>query len=151
MYRVKVRPVKCEMMIRRLEEKQAGRAANIPRRCFNLQRNHQAEMMTDEAAPQRPISGEFWTCRLSQVLLSRWHTIDSVWANKPSMAWIQLEPIVCLLSNTKAGLAAQSFLPLKDRKILGAERGSLEGGGPPDDEGSRASSQHSLSHNMSPC
>lgn len=41
-----------------------------------------------------------------------------------------------------------SALPLKDRKILGAERGSLEGGSPPDDRASRASSQHSLSHNI---
>ena len=43
-----------------------------------------------------------------------------------------------------------SALPLKDRKILGAERGSLEGGSPPDDRASRASSQHSLSHNIVP-
>lgn len=39
-------------------------------------------------------------------------------------------------------------LPLKDRKILGVERGSLGGGSPADDKVSRASSQHSLSHNI---
>lgn len=39
---------------------------------------------------------------------------------------------------------------MKDKKILGAERGSLEGGSPPDDRASRAGSQHSLSHNMVP-
>ena len=38
---------------------------------------------------------------------------------------------------------------MKDRKILGAERGSLEVGNVPDDKANRASSQHSLSHNMS--
>lgn len=37
---------------------------------------------------------------------------------------------------------------MKDRKILGVERGSLGVGSPPDDKASRASSQHSLSHNI---
>jgi len=42
-------------------------------------------------------------------------------------------------------------LPLKDRKTLGAERGSLEGSSAaPDDKPSRASSQQSLSHNIVP-
>ena len=44
----------------------------------------------------------------------------------------------------------QSALPLKDRKILGAERGSLGWGTAPDDKARRASSQHSLSHNIVP-
>lgn len=43
-----------------------------------------------------------------------------------------------------------SALPLKDRKILGADWGSMEGGRAPDDKASRASSQHSLSHNIVP-
>lgn len=43
-----------------------------------------------------------------------------------------------------------NVLPLKDRKILGADRGSLGGGSPPDDKASRASNQHSLSHNIVP-
>ena len=43
-----------------------------------------------------------------------------------------------------------SALPLKDRKILGAERGSLGPGSAPDDRASRAITQHSLSHNMVP-
>lgn len=41
-------------------------------------------------------------------------------------------------------------LPLKDRKILGADRGSFEGGSPPDDTATRASTQDSLSHNIIP-
>lgn len=62
----------------------------------------------------------------------------------------------CLQRNTefnKLGHRRSSIsnaLPLKDRKILGAERGSLEGGSPPDDRASRARSQHSLSHNIVP-
>lgn len=39
-------------------------------------------------------------------------------------------------------------LPLKDRKIRGVDRASLGGGSPADDKASRASSQHSLSHNI---
>lgn len=54
------------------------------------------------------------------------------------------------VTGTAAVLVYPSALPLKDRKILGAERGSLEGGSPPDDKARRASSQHSLSHNIAP-
>lgn len=65
-------------------------------------------------------------------------------------------PSTCLLRNTDLNKLGQrhtsilSALPLKDKKILGAERGSLEGGSPADDRASRASSQHTLSHNIVP-
>lgn len=44
----------------------------------------------------------------------------------------------------------RSVSPLKDRKILGADRSSLDGGSAPDDKASRARSQDSLSHNIVP-
>lgn len=39
---------------------------------------------------------------------------------------------------------------MKERKIRGAERGSLEAGSAPDEKASRASSQHTFSHSIVP-